>query len=530
MNGKVFFVTGATGFVAKGLVEKLLRDIPSVRRLYLLIRSGKHGSAEQRLDREVINSNVFSELRKRLGPKFEETVRPKLVAVAGDLSKDRMGLTPDDYSKLLQEVDIVINFAATVVFDERLDHALELNTLGPRRILEFTKSCRDAILVHVSTAYVNGQQTGHIPERLLPPGQTIQRILGNGHSPDFDLETEIESIRQFCDEVMSDSEQPDLKDQILRTLQQQDRGKRVTKYRRTHQLDALRKRWITQRLVKEGMSRSRKLGWNDTYTFTKSLGEQIVAKYRGSLPTAIVRPSIIESSLCDPEPGWLDGLKVADPIFVHYGKGRLDHFPANPDIVLDVVPVDIVINAIIAILPQIRKQKDLQVYQVATSSVNPLKLRDLADWVYEYFRKSPLQDRDGNPIQVHRWQFPSHKEFRRQVRLKYQVPLTTMLWLTNHVPIFPSSLKRKVSIFEATFQRLLSLIEIYGPYTTLDCRFETENIRRLYRELDPEDRKVFNFDVSSIRWREYVQDIHLPGLKRHVLKDGSELEHMEHSA
>ncbi len=519
VKGKVFFITGATGFVAKGLVEKLLRDTPDVKRIYLLIRPGRKGSAEQRLDREIISSNAFSRLRGRLGPDFDPAIRPKLVAVPGDLSQTRMGLSPELYSGLREEVDIVVNCAASVVFDERLDRALELNTLGARRILEFAKACRDAIFVHVSTAYVNGRQTGHIPERLLSPEQIIRRTTGNGHALDFDLDSEIESIRKFRNDVIADAKQPSLKARFHRTLERQNRGKRVTAYRRTHQLDALRERWITQKLVKEGMSRARELGWNDTYTFTKAMGEQIIARHRGSLPTAIVRPSIIESSLCDPEPGWLDGLKVADPLFVHYGKGRLAHFPANPDIVLDIVPVDIVTNAIIAILPQVRRREEMRVYQVATSSVNPLKLGDLAHWVYEYFSKRPMQDRDGKPIHVQKWRFPTPDAFQRQARFRYQLPLAVLLWLADHVPVLPTRMKRKISVFEATFRRLLSLSEIYGPYATLDCRFETENIRRLHRALDPEDRSLFGFDVSNIEWQAYVQEIHLPGLKRHVLKE-----------
>ena len=71
---------------------------------------------------------------------------------------------------------------------------------------------------------------------------------------------------------------------------------------------------------------------------------------------------------------------------------------------------------------------------------------------------------------------------------------------------------------EATLGRMFSLIEAYGPYTHLDCVFETDNIRRVYRELSPEDQRTFNCDVSRIQWREYIQDIHIPGLKRHVLK------------
>ena len=51
------------------------------------------------------------------------------------------------------------------------------------------------------------------------------------------------------------------------------------------------------------MDRARSWGWPNTYTYTKSLGEQVIAGTPG-LRYAIVRPSIVESALRYPFPGW----------------------------------------------------------------------------------------------------------------------------------------------------------------------------------------------------------------------------------
>ncbi len=526
LDGKVLLVTGATGFVAKGLVEKLLRCVPDIQRIYLLVRSrrrsnGTSVSAEERLEREVFPTPVFEKLRKQQGPAFDSAIRQKVVAVDFDLTVDRLGIDPEVYARLAQEVDIVISIAGTVVFDERLDLALEANTLGPQRLLEFAKACRDAIFLHVSTAYVNGQQTGRIPEEALSPDRTVADLMGNGQTCAYDLDAEIASIRQFTRQVEEASRRPELQERFRRMLEKQDRGKRVTEYRRAHQLEALRIRWIKKRLVDEGMARARRLGWHDSYTLTKAMGEQLIAKTRGDLPTAIIRPSIIESSLRDPEPGWLEDLKVADTLIAHFSKGRLPDFPANPDVVIDVIPVDIVVNAIIAALPKVREEKEIKVYHVATGSENPMRVGEFFNLIYDYFKKNPLHDRDGKAIEVRRWNFLSREKFQRRWRLKYRLPLSALIWLMDHVPIIPwsSSLRRKASIQEATLDRVFALTEIYSAYTHLNCEFDTANTRRLYEELHPEDQKVFNLDVSRIRWWEYIQEIHIPGLKRHVLKE-----------
>lgn len=42
-NGKSILITGATGFMGKVLVEKLLRDCPDVNCIYILVRMKRGG-------------------------------------------------------------------------------------------------------------------------------------------------------------------------------------------------------------------------------------------------------------------------------------------------------------------------------------------------------------------------------------------------------------------------------------------------------------------------------------------------------
>ncbi|HCR16744.1 MAG TPA: hypothetical protein DIU35_04600, partial [Candidatus Latescibacteria bacterium] len=79
---------------------------------------------------------------------------------------------------------------------------------------------------------------------------------------------------------------------------------------------------------------------------------------------------------------------------------------------------------------------------------------------------------------------------------------------------------RKVNLLEATLDQIATLTDIYSAYTTLDCEFETGNMQTLFGEMSEEDKRTYNFDVNRINWPEYVQEIHIPGLKRHVLKIG----------
>ena len=114
LDHKVLFVTGATGFLAKGLVGKILCQAPDVGRIYLMVRPQRRGggkpiSAEDRLQREILQSSAFTRLRAELGNRFDAVMREKVIAVPSDLTQDHLGMDAEMYARLTREVDIVIN-------------------------------------------------------------------------------------------------------------------------------------------------------------------------------------------------------------------------------------------------------------------------------------------------------------------------------------------------------------------------------------------------------------------------------------
>src|SRR5262249_39349389 len=143
--GKTVLVTGATGFLGKAIVEKMLRSLSGLRRVCLLIRPKERGSrsvpADQRFHAEVLKSSIFDRLRRELGDKFDSLVESKVAVIAGDLTDERFGASATDYQRLTEEVQIILNAAAVVSFDERLDLSLNLNALGARRMMDFARTC-----------------------------------------------------------------------------------------------------------------------------------------------------------------------------------------------------------------------------------------------------------------------------------------------------------------------------------------------------------------------------------------------------
>ncbi|MBT5832399.1 MAG: hypothetical protein HOH77_19585, partial [Candidatus Latescibacteria bacterium] len=193
--------------------------------------------------------------------------------------------------------------------------------------------------------------------------------------------------------------------------------------------------------------------------------------------------------------------------------------PARPEVTFDVIPVDMIVNVIIGVLPMVKSETDVKVYHVCTGDQNPMKLGDLVHLVYEYFLKNPMSDRKGRPVLVKKWKYPTLQAFHRQLKYRYQLPVKVLKWVfSQRVLSRYNKLRRQLSLLDATLDNARALSEIYSTYVQISCEFQTGHMQALYAGMDAEDREIFNCDVSRIDWPTYIQDIHIPGLKRHVLK------------
>lgn len=130
-SDKSAFVTGATGFVGKCLVEKLLRDCPSIGIIYIIIRSKKSVSSEQRAI-DYKNHVVFNNLRNT-----NPNALDKLHFVEGDICEPNLGMSNADRKLIAETVSIIFHSAADVRFDRRLIDAYNTNVRGSKSMLDF---------------------------------------------------------------------------------------------------------------------------------------------------------------------------------------------------------------------------------------------------------------------------------------------------------------------------------------------------------------------------------------------------------
>jgi len=439
LRGKTLLLTGATGFLGKIILEKILRSAPDVGRIYVLVRPRKGSTADERMQSEIIQSEVFTRLKGQIGvQQFQELIRSKLVALPGELTLAEIGLTQPLLQELYPVLNFVIHSAAIVDFNERLDRAVELNVLGSLRLLEIAKRCeRMEGFVHVSTAYVNSNRRGWIEEKLYPLG--------------YDPEEMLARVRE-----MKESE-----------------------------LDKI----SGSGLLAE---------WPNTYTFTKAMTEHLIEKRRAHVPVIIVRPSIIGSSWREPVPGWVDCLTAAGAVYMACGLGILSLIPGQMDYVSDLIPADTVVNAILGALAVVQGQRNAFAVCHATSSTeNTMHWGAIMDCVIDYFRLHP----PARSLKKPSFQMvPSSQLFQVLFFLKYSIPSALLNTVT---PIGSKAFQQKAALYNKLVWRARVIIESFRHFTDNQWSFHNGHTRRIGQMLVPEERTSFNLSIKELDWVDY---------------------------
>lgn len=307
--GQTVLLTGATGFLGKAILEKLLFSLRP-RKVFVLVRDKRAQSGQERWE-ETLQSPIWN---LRLPP----TRLQDVVVIQGDIC-DLGAISKHDQIMLRSEVDCVIHCAASVDFNMPLVQAIAINTKATISMYRFTLSlprCRS--FVYVSTAYVS-RPSVHATETLRDVA------LKEGVDP-----ARLSLPREFV----------------------------------------------------------------NTYTFSKALAEQGLSReYHSRVPISIVRPSIIIPAMREPCRGWTDSAAAAVGGMLAIGSGLCMAFPQPPEHVIDIIPVDIVVNVILAAcmsnLSQSSSPTSPVIYH-ATASENSVRTRLLSTVALAHFRNFPL--------------------------------------------------------------------------------------------------------------------------------------------
>jgi HAD superfamily hydrolase (TIGR01490 family) len=486
LDGRLVLLTGATGFVGEALLHLLLTEVPGVR-VTLLVRARGSSTGEDRV-RALLAKPVFAAVVEGAGG-IDALLAARVRVVEGDLA---------DTPALPGDLDAVVHCAGDVSFDPPVDEGFRTNVVGTRELLGRVRDLGpDVHYVHVSTAYVAGRRRGSIPEGPVP------------HEVDLAAETAWGLAQRASVEHRSRSTQV-LAPERRKAERQHGRAGLLTAAAATEEA---RKRWVRDELVRIGTERARSLGWTDCYTFTKALGERVVEAHAREHRVSIVRPSIIESALQRPHVGWIEGFKMAEPLILAYGRGELPEFPAAADTIVDIVPVDHVVSAIVAVLAHPPEPGAAAYFHVSSGERNPLTFRRLYDLVRAYFDAHPFAAGDRGAARLPDWRFPGAQAVERLLTTSERAHRLADFAI-GHAPRSDRTrdLARKLDQQGRRLEFLRRYLDLYREYAQAELRFSDAHTLALYRSLAPEDRAVFAFDTAVVDWPHYLCEVHCPAV------------------
>ncbi|XP_045457864.1 fatty acyl-CoA reductase wat-like [Melitaea cinxia] len=448
--GATVFLTGGTGFLGKLLIEKLLRCCPAIKKIYLLTRAKKNKSILKRLQ-EQFDDAVFDTLRKEV-PDFIE----KIGVIEGDMVELNLGISDEDRTKLINEVNFIFHGAATLRFDESLKTAVKINVRGTREILNLARACKKLRAhVHISTAYSN-------------------------------------CTRKDIDEVFYESVIPGEK--LIE----------IAEYMDEKLLNA-----ITPGLLGD---------YPNTYVYTKAAAEDIVRTYSKVLPVALFRPSIVLSTYKEPVPGWTDNLYGPTGAIVGMAVRLLRVLNCDPKAVADMIPGDFVVNGCLAVAwktakTYLRNHEETPVDQLPMvyNSVSSVEKPITYELFVKYTKAYDLEAPSTKPIYPYLFILMPYAFFYRLLNL-------VLHWIPAYiVDAFLVTIGKKRMLVKA-YTKIAKFIAVTDYFRIREWKFSNDNTQKLFKELCDVDKRTFNFDVSSLDWKEYFI-IYIKGLRQYILTD-----------
>jgi len=484
-TNKRMLLLGGTGFVGKVLLAMVLDRFPELKHIVVQVRRKKNVSGQQRFDSEVLHSASLRPIVQQIG---EMAVREKVLVVEGDVGQPLCGISSDHLELLKGKVDVVVNLAGVVDFDPPVNESFEPNVYGTLHIIELVKLL-NARLVHVSTAYVAGKKNGRISEDIPIEGYFPRR--GERDDEHFSVAEELKWYEQFVKET---------------------RDSRATNPRP-----------IRDRLREGGLRRADYWGWTNTYTYTKSMGEQLIAATPG-LTYAIVRPAIVESSLHFPFPGWNEGFTTSAPLVLMGGEGVKGWPVRNGP--LEIIPVDLVTAGILIVTAAVLCEKHNRVYHLASADENPIMLPRLVAFLGMNARYKHKRKKSGNRlaniwkayvetqvITVESLQARRSRLHRGLDVMHAVLTLGKTLFGAKRVGPYLKSLRdtrRQIRAQEVTLDKFLPFM-FHNSFI-----FETRNIRQAASMLTNEDLKRLRWDPEWIDWADYWVNIHTKGIEKWI--------------
>lgn len=525
-EGKRLIIIGGTGFLGKVWWSMLLDRFERLGHLYLVVRQRGHMSSSERFWNEIAASACFEPLRQRYQERYVEFLREKVTVMGGDIAQPFCGIEPKLRERLRGRIHAVVNASGIVDFQPPLDVALEVNAFGAQSLVQLARDLGDVAVMHTSTCYVAGYRPGIVEESnpLLHPFPHAGKLERAHWDPDREINECLDIIEQAKHRAGDAFRQSHFLDQAKSNLR--ERGEPARGAVLEAEIERVRRRFVEAQLAELGQERARFWGWPNTYTYTKSIGEQIVA--RSGLGFTIVRPAIIESCVEYPVVGWNEGINTSAPLIYAIREGLMQ-LPGAA-VRLDVIPCDMVAGGMIVALAELLRGEAKPVYQFGTSDSNPVTMARIYElsglYKRRYHQASQRGSAWGRFVQAHvEGTLLSPKRFVQfgPPRIAREAERLAKVALRLSSPALGGVTRpaaKRLGLLARSQAKIGAIALQFQPFTAeLDYEFRCDNTRAACERLSPKERARIPWCPETIDWRRWFFEVHVRGLERWVFPE-----------
>ena len=218
----------------------------------------------------------------------------------------------------------------------------------------------------------------------------------------------------------------------------------------------------------------------NTYTYTKALAETLLVNECGSLPVAIVRPSIVTASWREPLPGWVDNMNGPTGLIVATGKGILRHMEYKSKASADIIPVDTVINLMVALVwyTATKRPNGILIYNCTSGALNPMNWGQIKN-MFPYVLQYPS-------AQLYRYPYLIMKESQLFNKVCVLFDHIIPAYLFDALMTLLGRKRVMVKVYERLHRSIRALVW----FTTHEWRFSSSNVLMLNEQIKGQDREV----------------------------------------
>ncbi|MGH7294767.1 MAG: SDR family oxidoreductase, partial [Polyangiaceae bacterium] len=478
------------------------------------------GTPESRFWSEVATSEGLTALREKHGPGFEAFLRDRVEPIDGDMGRPLCGLDEALVRELKGTIDAVVNVAGVVDFNPPLDEALDANAFGAQNLVALARALGDAPIFHTSTCYVAGSRKGPVLEEdpRVHPFPRAAELGAELWDPEREIAEGLDLIAQARHRSDDAFRQSEFAEASRRNLLH--RGEPAHGEAYELELARVKRRFISDRLVEAGLDRATHWGWPNIYTYTKAIGEQVIA--RGGLPFAIARPACCESTLAYPFAAYNEGINTSAPLIYLMMKGQQQIMARQ--VPLDFIPTDYVVVGMILALCELLEGTHQAVYQLGASDLNPCTARRFGELVGLYKRKH-YQRKGGNPLLN-----ALQARFEPTFVERSTFTLTGSPAIANVSREIASLVKKAVPALAPAAKaldgvakregKIAEIQALFEPFTTrMNGPFDCSNTRAAFARLGDEDRAKLPWAPETIDWADWMMNVHMPAMEQRILPE-----------